>query len=196
MQFTVHISRKVAAVIGFCVLAVALCTVAACSHNNAQVAEGKAQATDSANAENNQPIPNVKWSQERENLIQIELAEVGDVQTTSWVTHQGDADPIYSCPSIGFGIPDTAQLSNPLQPYQGPDTTDGSDVVGQMDPNLIYQPTGDQGTFVICLTSTGQPYINRFEDNVDTVGGAGVWNDTTHSGQLVGAPTASATIGK
>jgi hypothetical protein len=196
MSFTVKISRKVAAVIGFVMLAVAISSVAACSHNNAQTKEDAAQNQDSVNAENNQPIPNVKWSQERENLIDIELAEVGDVQTTTWITHNGDENPIFSCPSIGFGIPDTASLSNPLQPYQGSATTDGGDVVGQIDPNLIYQPTTGEGTFVICLTNTGQPYINRFEDTADTVGGAGVWNDATHSGQLVGAPTASARVGK
>lgn len=189
--------KKLWSVIGTAVVVVGVAGgLAACSHNNPQTAEGKAQATDSQNAENNQPIPNVKWSQERENLIDIELAEVGDVQTTTWITHNGDANPIFSCPSIGFGIPDTASLSNPLQPYQGPDTTDGSDVVGQMDPNLIYQPTTGEGTFIICLTSTGSPYISRFEDNADTVGGPAVWNDTTHAGSLVGAPTASARVGK
>lgn len=179
--------KRAAALItaGAVALAVGL---SACNSNNS---ENAAQNADSTNLENNQPLPNVTWSQERENLIDIELAEVNDVQTTTFVMHNGNQNPISSCPSIGFGIPDSASLSNPLKP----DSNSGSwadDVVGQEDPNGIYAPTSSEGTFVICLDATGQPYINRVEDDVDTAGGPAQWNDATHSYSLTGAPTAIA----
>lgn len=179
--------RRAAALIAAGAVALAV-GLSACNSNNS---ENAAQNADSTNLENNQPLPNVTWSQERENLIDIELAEVNDVQTTTFVMHNGDQNPISSCPSIGFGIPDSASLSNPLKP----DSNSGSwadDVVGQEDPNGIYAPTSSEGTFVICLDSTGQPYINRVEDVVDTAGGPAQWNDATHSYALTGAPTAIA----
>jgi hypothetical protein len=171
---------------GVAVLAIGL---SACNNNGNS--ESAAQSADSTALETNQPLPHVTWSQERENLIDIELAEVNDVQTTTFVMHNGDQNPINSCPSIGFGIPDSASLSNPLKPDSSSGTYAG-DVVGQEDPNGIYAPTSSEGTFVICLDSTGQPYINRVEDDVDTVGGPAQWNDTTHSYSLIGAPTAIA----
>jgi hypothetical protein len=163
--------------------------LAACNSNGNQ--ESAQQNQDSTNLENNQPLPNVTFSQERENMIDIELAEVNDVQTTTFVMHNGDRDPINSGPSIGFGIPDSASLSNPLKPASNSGSW-ADDVVGQEDPNGIYAPVSSEGTFVIFLAADGTPYIDRVEDTADTVGGPATWNMTTHSYSLTGAPTAIA----
>jgi hypothetical protein len=162
----------------------------ACSHN-AGNSESARQNTDSTNLENNQPLPYVTWSQARENLIDIELAQVNDVQTTTFVTHLGNPDPINSCPSIGFGIPDSANLSNPLK-GTGVSGVSGAIAVGQQDPIGYYAPTSSVGTFTICLAADGTPYISRVEDNVDTIGGPATWDKATHSYSLTGAPTAVA----
>lgn len=186
MKFTAR--NRATALIAAGTIGVAL-GLSACNNNGNS--ESAAQNADSTALETNQPLPNVTWSQERENLIDIELAEVNDVQTTTFVMHNGDQNPISSCPSIGFGIPDSASLSNPLK-GTGVSGVSGAIAVGQEDPNGIYAPTSSEGTFVICLDSTGQPYINRVEDSVDTAGGPAQWNDTTHSYALTGAPTAIA----
>lgn len=165
--------------------------LAACNSNGNQ--ESAQQNQDSTNLENNQPLPNVTYSQQRENLIDIELAEVNDVQTTTFLMHNGDQNPINTCPSIGFGIPDTASLSNPLKPASNSGSW-ADDVVGQEDPNGIYQPPASEGTFTICLAGDGTPYISRVEDLADTVGGPALWNMTTHSYSLTGAPTALARV--
>jgi hypothetical protein len=165
--------------------------ISACTHaNNGSTAESKQQGNDTTQILNNQPLPNINWSQWRQDLISVELAEANDTATTSFVMHQGNQDPVFSCPSIGFPIPVTASLSNPLAPYQGPVNTGADDpVVGQMDPNGVYMPPGGEGTWVVCLDSSGMPYINYAEDNVDAPGGPAVWNYKTHSYSLVGAPT-------
>lgn len=152
------------------------------------------------NLENTQGLPDVFYSQERQNLIDIELAEVNDVRTTSFFTKDGNVDPVGQCPSIGFGIPDSASLSNPTQiQYSSPPNNGGTfdpGVVDQMDPNGIYAPTASEGTFVICVNvRTGQAYIDRIEDRVDTYGGPAAWNYTTHSAALIGDPTALAATG-
>ena len=185
MKFTAR--KKLTAVIAAGAIALAV-GLSACGGNNS---ENAAQNADSTALENNQPLPHVTWSQEREGLIDIELAEVNDVQTTTFVMHNGDQNPINSCPSIGFGIPDSASLSNPLK-GTGVSGVSGAIAVGQEDPNGIYAPTSSEGTFTICLDATGQPYISRDEDTVDTVGGPAQWNDATHSYSLIGAPTALA----
>lgn len=186
-KFSVKQRSTAIAAIGAVGLVIGL---AACNSSNQESAQ---QNTDSANLENNQPLPNVTYSQQRENLIDIELAEVNDVQTTTFVTHNGDQDPINTCPSIGFGIPDTASLSNPLKPASNTGTW-AEDIVGQQEPTGIYQPTTGEGTFTICLAGDGTPYISRVEDIVDTVGGPALWNMTMHSYSLTGAPTALARV--
>ena len=122
----------------------------ACSHtvSNGNTAESAQQAQDSTNLENSQPLPIVFASQERANLIDIELAQVNDVRTTTFVKAMGNVDPIFSCPSVGFGIPDSASLSNPSQIEQRyfPNTNSwDSGVVDQMDPTGIYAPTFERG---------------------------------------------------
>lgn len=167
--------------------------VAGCTNhsNNGAVNEGKQQGADTTNILNNQPLPAIKWSQWRQDLISVEMAESNDTQTTSFVTHMGSPDPIFTCPSIGFPIPVTASLSNPQTPYQGPINTGPDDpTVGQMDPNGVYMPPAGEGTWLVCLDATGMPYISYNEDNVDAVGGPATWNYTKHSYDLVGAPTA------
>lgn len=171
----------------------------ACSHtvSNGNTAESAQQAQDSTNLENSQPLPIVFASQERANLIDIELAQVNDVRTTTFVKAMGNADPIFSCPSVGFGIPDSASLSNPSQIEQRyfPNTNSwDSGVVDQMDPTGIYAPLSSAGTWVICLDDHGTAYINRFEDNADTVGAPAEWNYTKHFIVINGSPTALATM--
>jgi hypothetical protein len=185
-----------AAIGGTLVFGAAACSTGSSSNGN--TAEQQQQQTDTTNLESSQPLPAVYYSQERQNLIDIELAEVNDVRTTSFVvTEMGQL--LYSCPSIGFGIPDSASLSNPLQigwSYNG--WSNGmvdSGVVGQMDPNGIYAPTSSEGTWAICIALSGQPYINRFESKVDTVGGAATW--TGPGKQLISGvqdPTAIASV--
>ena len=181
-------------------VAVLIVGVAACGgHNSGNSSESKQQAQDTTNLENSQPLPAVWYSQERQNLIDIELAEINDVRTTTFVTSFGHL--IWAGPTIGFGIPDSASLSNPLAPYTG-DVNTGPDrpVVGQMDPNGIYAPASSAGTWVIALTVDGTPYIDRFEDNADTVGGPAEWSAARYeAGEdpivSTGSPTAVAQAG-
>ena len=64
--------------------------------------------------QNNQPVPKFDWSQYRQTVIDVETAEVNGVVTTTFMMNFG-ADPISSCPSIGFPVASTAQLTNPEQ---------------------------------------------------------------------------------
>lgn len=130
-----------------------------------------------------QPVPEFQSSQYRQNVIDIETAQADTTATTSFLFNQGVQDPITSCPSIGFPIPSTAQLTNPEGKLQ-----DYSLVVGQMEATGVY--TGDStGTYVICVNAKGEAYASYWEGFVNTVTGPATWNTTTHQVELTGPVT-------
>jgi hypothetical protein len=83
-------------------VAVVLATLAiglgACSSTSSDgnTSESQQQQTDTTNLEQAEKLPIVFYSQERANLIDIELAEVNDVRTTTFIKALGNIDPIFS----------------------------------------------------------------------------------------------------
>lgn len=137
----------------------------------------------------NQPVPAFDWSQERETLISLLNARAHTVATTSFFYNMGSNKPIDSCPSIGFPVPTTAQLTNPSQvAWSSTNGNTAAEVVGQAEPTGIY--TGDsQGTYVVCVAPGGQKFVEYWEGNVNTVGGPAHWDPQSQQIVLDGAPT-------
>lgn len=174
------------------VLAVSL---AACTGggNSGQQQENAQQQADTSALEASQPIPQFDYSQIRQTLIDAETIAANGTQTTSFFFQQGDQDPVFSCPSLGEPVANSASLSNPEQVVG---TGDNNAVTtGQMDPDGIYTPTSSSGTYVICLNAAGARYLDYWEGDVFTVSGAAEWNTRTHSVQVIGAPTAAVHAG-
>jgi hypothetical protein len=185
--------RRLSALLTVTVLALsAVLLIAGCSGgSNGQKVEGAAQSAGTALQDQNQPVPIFPTSALRYNLILIEAIQALGTPTTTFFFPPGAAPnsgvtPIGSCPSQGEPIPNTASLTNPLQPYQGGVTTDGGDVVGQEDPVGIYTPTSSSGTYVLCLTASGGVTLHYWEGDVYTVSGTAVWDAATHSVQQIG----------
>jgi hypothetical protein len=157
--------KKLVAIAGITVATIGL---AACESNSGNKEEQKQQAAIQTGMVNKQPIPNFDFSQLRATLIAIENAQAHGVATTSFFYNQGVKAPVFSCPSIGFPIPTTAQLSNPWQIQWG---SNSSGVVGQMEPTGVYN--GDSsGTYVECVSPSGKQYAKYWEGYVSTIGGA------------------------
>lgn len=133
-----------------------------------------------------QPTPSFSRSQIRQTLIEVESAQAGSVQTTTFFFNQGIKDPIQVCPSIGFPLASTSQLSNPLQAVPG--KHDDTAVVGQVEPTGVF-PGVSSGTYVLCVDDQGRPYANYWEGFVQTVTGAASWDTKAGRTKLVGAPT-------
>lgn len=170
---------------------VVLTTAASCGGgSNGQQQEQQQQNADTSSLEQSQPLPHFGYSQIRQTAIDAETISAEGTQTTSFFMLNGVPDPVFSCPSLGEPVANTASLSNPLQPYQGSDNTDGSDVVDQMDPNGVYAPTSSSGTYVICVNSSGAKYLEYWEGEVMTVTSGATWDSATHSLKVLGAPTA------
>lgn len=177
-----HLGRVAVAV-----AALALTLSACSSTTSGQRAENGQQDSITGQLVTNQPIPNVTYSQARQNLIEIETAQAKGVQTTTFFFNQGVADPVRSCPSIGVPIPNTASLSNPERVMWG--SSGASGVVSQMDPNGIYAPQGSQGTYVMCVDGTGAPTATYWEGYVETEFGPANWDQGSHQIKPTGPST-------
>lgn len=133
----------------------------------------------------NQPIPQADWSQYRQTVIDITQAQIHGMTTTTFQFMPGVPDPVDSCPSVGFPVPSTAQLTNPNQAFSSGAT------VAQAEPNGTF--TGDsEGTYVVCIDPNGKKYVDYFEGVVKTIGGPAHWDKSLKDVVLDGDPTVTA----
>lgn len=108
----------------------------------------------------NQPPPIFDWSLERHLMVQLYQARNNAVVTYSYVLSPYTGKIIWGCPSMGYPIPYTTQLTNP-QKYAYTGTT-----LPQPEPNGMYTGT-TTATFVMCLDQgTGLVAPHYVEDEV------------------------------
>lgn len=175
---------------------VLMATLAGCTMGTS-AAQKDTQATNSQldRYQKNQPIPGSDWSQYRQTVLDVEAAQIHGVATTTFFFNQGTDKPIKVCPSIGFPVASTAQLTNPDQIAFGGNSsglTGEYGVIGQQEPNGVY--TGDSsGTYIVCIAGDGSKYISYWEGDTQTEGGAAHWDATQGLITLDGAPTVTAT---
>lgn len=146
--------------------------------SKALTAEQKRQAQGTQQLEKNQPAPQFKYSQLRQNLIEVKDAEAKGVQTTTFFFQMGDTDPVYSCPSIGAPIDENDQLTNPNQIItQGNlNSSGGNVVIDQMDPTGEYSTGGGSGgTYTLCLGADGEGHAIYWEGQVMSVFAPAKW---------------------
>jgi hypothetical protein len=183
--------KKVIPVLGAASAAILALVLAACSSPpSAQQKEQSQQQADTSALDNNQPVPHYAYSQIRQTLIDAENIAANGTQTTSLFFMQGDPNPVFVCPSIGVPVANTAQLTNPTQVIGvSSNIGGGSAEVPQQDPFGIYTPASSEGTYVICVTGSGAPYLQYWEGPVMSVTAAATWDQATHSVKVTGAPT-------
>lgn len=134
-----------------------------------------------------QPVPTFEWSQLRQNLIELETAQARTTQTTTLFFNMGSDMPVAQCPSIGFPIAATYQLTNPLQRI-----AEGA-VVEQMESTGVY--TADTtGTYAMCVSVSGAVYAVYWEGFVMTVTGAAEFRNGQVT--LIGEPTVDFSVGQ
>jgi hypothetical protein len=136
-----------------------------------------------------QPVPQFDWSQYRQTLIDIKTAQANGVATTSFFFNLGVANPIKTCPSVGFPVATTSQLTNPDQVIYSPN---GNVTIGQLEPTGEYSGEST-GTYVVCVAPNGTKYVEYWEGSVFTEGGPAYWDRETGSIVLDGAPTVKST---
>lgn len=98
-----------------------------------------------------QPVPMFDYSLDRDILIQIYTAKNDVFATWTVITSQGTGQVLFTCPSVGYGIPADTQLTNPLQTYGS-----NGGVIEQPEPNGLYSSKNTDATYVLCTLENGQ----------------------------------------
>jgi hypothetical protein len=96
----------------------------------------------------NQPLHKYDYSPERDELQQIYDARMKVVNT--WTVIYSMGKPIFVCPSKGYPIPYTTQLTNPSQVQEDHSEYGGNVVIPQAEPNGLYTGTST-ATWVLCI---------------------------------------------
>lgn len=131
----------------FCIIVLLLVT--AC--DGSQSIERRQQEANQSALIQNQPVPNLGgYSFERNVVIQTYLARNRTIATYTYTMTEVDGKIIEICASIGYPIPYSTQLTNPLQ-YVGPNGA----VVGNPEPNGLYSPSSAEGTIINCANEDG-----------------------------------------
>jgi hypothetical protein len=191
-----RISRKVLIPVLF--LAVIGASVAACDTSTSQSAQQEQAATNSQMDQylKVQPIPYFDSSAMRQTLIEILKAQV--TPTNTWSVEVAlDGTALFMCPSIGYPIPATDELTNPQQvvnvntgKVNGANQWE-SGVVSQADPNGVYG--GDTaGTYILCVAPDGKYTPVYAEPNVTVFPFPVTIDPVTH--RIVVDPNGASTI--
>ena len=113
----------------------------------------------------NQPVPDLGgYSFEREIVIQTYQARNHTISTWAY-TITGTGQIIELCPSIGYPIPYSTQLTNP-DALTRTMTGNGYYVEGQVanpEPNGLYPPADAAATLIQCVNSDGSVSPMYFE---------------------------------
>lgn len=178
-------------ILGVAALALAL-TMTACTSGASTSSDQKRSGQTLRALDKSQPVPVFNYSQIRQTLIDAETAQADTTQTTTFFFVQGVPNPVFFCPSIGFPVPATWQVTNPtqMQHYNGnPYTLD------QIDPNGIYGGA-TAATYALCVGAGGKVYLHHAEEFAHAVAGPAKWDETLHRIVMTGDPTFTPKIKK
>ncbi len=130
-------------------LLLASLVMAACADNSPQTASESSQVdSQQATYAKNQPLHKYDYSPERDELQQIYDARMKVVNT--WTVIYSMGKPIFVCPSKGYPIPYTTQLTNPSQVDYNANSAGGNVTIPQAEPNGLYTGTTN-ATWVLCI---------------------------------------------
>jgi len=130
-------------------LILAFLLIAACADDSPQTASESNQVDSQQTIySKNQPLHKYDYSPERDELQQIYDARMKVVNT--WTVIYSMGKPVFVCPSKGYPIPYTTQLTNPSQVDQHSSSYGGNVTIPQAEPNGLY--TGaTSATWVLCI---------------------------------------------
>jgi hypothetical protein len=168
----------------------------ACTDPSPSAAEQDERSTEASlrDLQKAHPVPKFAYSQYRQNLVDIVTAQAEATPTTTFFFNSGVKDPIFSCPSVGFPIPGTAQLTNPDQIARA-SSSYGYAILPQVEPNGVY--TGETtNTTTICRDANGRGYAVGWEGFAMPITGPAEWNAEKGVVELIGAPTAKFSTGE
>ena len=111
-------------------------------------------------------MPNIHnfWQRKLLKMI-LELADDSNLITYAYTFNQFTGKWRYVGRSLGFGVPFSAQYTNPVRIVDDPygDFCAGGKVIPQPDPNGLYMPTSSSATWVILISEDGSFNLTYME---------------------------------
>ena len=103
-----------------------------------------------------QPVPFFDYSLQRNVYTQIYTA-TNEARSTYTVVESVTGETKFHCPSVGYGIPADVSLTNPVQGVHPRNSgAGGATSIEQAEPNGLFSSKNTDGTWVLCVTSTGE----------------------------------------
>ena len=102
----------------------------------------------------NQPPPTFDFSMERKIMIALYEARQHSIATYSYVQSEFTGKVLWSCPSLGYPIPYSTQLTNPSQVAYS-DGKGSITTLPQNEPNGLFPPPSSDATWVPCVDENG-----------------------------------------
>lgn len=122
--------------------------LAACAPSVSQVEQSQQEGGNLAIVQN-QPVPDLGgYSFERQILIETYLARNNTISTFAYMISM-DGKIIEICPSIGYPIPYSTRLTNPVKVEYS------SLAIPNAEPNSLYPPSDAAATLVQCVNPDG-----------------------------------------
>lgn len=129
-----------------------LLTACATASDEVTITERQQQGLSNLAIVNNQPIPDLGgYSFERQIVIETYLARNNTIATYAYM-FAFDGKIIEICPSVGYPIPYSTQLTNPMKIE---DRYEGDVAIPNAEPNSLYPPSDAAATLVQCVNPDG-----------------------------------------
>jgi hypothetical protein len=165
----------------FCVMLVCFFIVSCDQKDLEQISADRKQAEATqkllGEAQRQVGMPNIVNFQQRKHMKWIfELADRTDLVTYTYIKNELTGQFIFVGKSIGFGVPFSAQFTNPERIYDA--EREGGikekihdngeiQVMPQADPNGLFMPTSSSATWVIMINpENGEPYPEYWEPEI------------------------------
>lgn len=149
----------------------AICALTACNEiQGAPTGEQKDRAQTQqlqAEAANEVGLPNITNFTEKK--LAVKLAELRDQPNLATFTYIQGLDGRLIClgRSIGYGLPYSTQITNPMTVERHEGEYGGGNVaIPQPDPNTLYSPADAEATWVMLVGSGGQARATYVEPKI------------------------------
>ena len=138
---------------------------------SADTKQAQATAKSLAEAERQVGMPNiVNWKQRKTLKMIMELCDKEDLVCYAYLQNQYTGRLVYVGRCLGYGIPFSAQFTNPEKIVANDTFANGGSIFGklpQADPNGLFMPTSSSATWLIMVDpKTKEPRPVYFEPTI------------------------------
>lgn len=141
-------------------------TLAACEPGEPSAEQRQKAATQQLMADAEQRVGIPRITNFTEKRLANMIAELRDQPNLNTYTYTIDMQGKAHClgRSIGYGLPYTTQITNPMQDKWG--TSGGTVVLPQAEPNGLYSSDSTSATWVLLVGPTGKPEPTYVESDI------------------------------